>query len=655
MTRAVLCVDDDRDLCQILAKTLEGEGYRVTTAFDGEEALALAAGDPPDLVLLDLILPRRDGFEVLEGIRALDGPACQTPVVVVSGCSPTPEYHERAARLRAAALLTKPVPLEKLLAVVKEHAGEAKEPAGPDAPDPAARAPQPVTPVLSGSLDRLPFPALLHHLHGLRASGVLHLSSGKKRKWIQVRGGHPVAVRSNLVNECLGNFLVRSGRISQTALEKSLQQMKGGKLQGEILVAMEILSEEEIAAALRAQADEKLFQLFSWKAGKFQFEMDGRLQRANTLGVERSPASLILHGVRHRFPMERIDAYLNAHRDCVVAPGESPFYRFQETDLDPAEQTMLRGLGGPRRLGDLLDGEGEPLRRTLYGLLSAGLLELRKERPGGPSRPVPQRAIPQVATPRGAAREQAVSRAEPTPGDDTERAELAALAERFREQGHYEILGLQPGASEVEIQDAYARMSEQTHPDRVGTSSDAVKRLAEEVFGYVARAYETLIDPRRRERYHLDQRRDEREAAKREEGRQALEAELQFQEGEGRLRQRDYEGALRCFQSAVSLYPEEGEYHAYYGWALHLRHPGETAKIEEAIKHVRRGLKLASHREKPYLFMGHLSKAAGRLDAAEKMFARAVQIQPHCVEALRELRFINMRRRRGLIGRLFGR
>jgi Tfp pilus assembly protein PilF len=77
----------------------------------------------------------------------------------------------------------------------------------------------------------------------------------------------------------------------------------------------------------------------------------------------------------------------------------------------------------------------------------------------------------------------------------------------------------------------------------------------------------------------------------------------------------------------------------------------------EAMEHVQRALKLAPDREKPYLFMGRLCKAIGRPDAAEKMFVRALKIQPDCIDALRELRLINMRREKGksLIGRLLRR
>jgi hypothetical protein len=77
--------------------------------------------------------------------------------------------------------------------------------------------------------------------------------------------------------------------------------------------------------------------------------------------------------------------------------------------------------------------------------------------------------------------------------------------------------------------------------------------------------------------------------------------------------------------------------------------------VAEAMEHVKRGLKLASHREKPYLFLGRLHKAVGHVEQAERMFMRAVSLEPECLEAIRELRLIQMRREKskGLIGRLF--
>ena len=114
---------------------------------------------------------------------------------------------------------------------------------------------------------------------------------------------------------------------------------------------------------------------------------------------------------------------------------------------------------------------------------------------------------------------------------------------------------------------------------------------------------------------------------------------------------------MLCFGKALECLPEEGEYHDHYGWSLHLCNPDNSVMDEEAIEHVKRGIKLARDQEKPYLFLGRLYKAVGQGVAAERMFTRAVQIRPDCVEAMRELRLINLRRdkNRGLIGRLLRR
>jgi Tfp pilus assembly protein PilF len=79
--------------------------------------------------------------------------------------------------------------------------------------------------------------------------------------------------------------------------------------------------------------------------------------------------------------------------------------------------------------------------------------------------------------------------------------------------------------------------------------------------------------------------------------------------------------------------------------------------LSEALEHCRRGVKLAKDREKPYLLLGRLYKATGRPVAAKKMFTRAVAIRPQCVEAMRELRIMNMRRdkQKGVLKRMFRR
>lgn len=69
MDKKILIVEDEKPIADILQFNLEKEGYRVAVAYDGEEGLAKVVEDPPDLVLLDLMLPKKDGMEVCRDIR----------------------------------------------------------------------------------------------------------------------------------------------------------------------------------------------------------------------------------------------------------------------------------------------------------------------------------------------------------------------------------------------------------------------------------------------------------------------------------------------------------------------------------------------------------------------------------------------------------
>lgn len=642
MPRTVLCADDDRNLCRIMAKALTAEGYRVRTVHDGESALAAVREQPPDLVLLDLLLPRLDGFGVLQALRDSGGATADLPALIVSGCSRTPEYLERSESLRAAGFLTKPVPLDVLLDQVRKALGSAPRVARSESPPPADRAPG----RLQGSLRELPFPALMHHLHGLRADGVLLLRSGRKRKGVQFRGGQPVAIKSNLLDECLGNLLVRMRVIDRDTLGESLRRMKRGEgLQGEILVGMEVLSETDLVEALRYQTEEKLYEIFEWSDGTFEFKRGARLKGAAALPSDRSPAAIIVEGARSRLPLECVDRYLREFAEATVVAGEIPFYRFQDIGTGATHRALLERLGSGVAMSEFVDAE-ESDRRALYAFLMAGLAELRMD---------PQARRRRTATP--ARQREEVARPRTEPAEAAARADLAAMAERMRGRDYFEILGVSQNCSDEDVRRTYVSLAKRTHPDRFSGCSEAVKRLAEEVFGLVSQAHERLADLRGREAYRLELVQGRREAEALEEGRRALAAEQVFQRGEAALRAKRHAEAFEAFREAVELYPEEGEYLAYLGWTRYLTDPDDPQARDEARKALKRSAKLAPDSEKPYLLLGLLCKGIGRIDQAERMFMRAVDQRSDCLDALRELRLINLRRekQKGLIRKLLRR
>ncbi len=621
MAATILCADDDRHYCQILSRAFGQAGYRVELAHDGETALRRIQELDPALVTLDMMLPRLDGFGVLERLRA-DEALSETPVLMISGCTFTPENERLACDLAAAALLKKPVPLDRLLALVAEHA---RQGASQRAAKKAA--------ALGGSFEEIPFAALLHHVHGLRASGVLAIEDGQKKKQVQVRDGMPVAVRSNLVNETLGELLVASGKITPDVLHESLLRVKAGEgLMGRVLVAMQMLDEADLAVALNRQAEEKLLEVFAWAKGRAKFFPGTRIKsNANTLALKQSPANLILAGVRERMPIAAVDRYLEERSERLVVRGTSPFYQFQDVELGATERGLLDRLDGTTSLGTLARGT-EALRRSLLALSVLELVELRD-----PSAEPVQREA--AARPRPA-----TAASDATDGSAGLRAELAEMAERMRDLDAFGVLEVDPSCDDEEIRDAYAALAKRTHPDRFAASGDAVRRLAEEVFAQVSAAYEEISDETSRLKYLRAESERKKLEQEIDEGQRAVRAELEFQKGEAALRARRPETALNHFQAAVESYPDEGEYHACLGWALHLTAPLDATVLKRAYGHVQKGRKLAPDRAKPYLFLGRMALVEERQDVAAKMFSRAIQLDPDCLEALRELRLINLRR-----------
>jgi DNA-binding response OmpR family regulator len=101
----VLFVEDDSDLAEMYRLKLELDGYTVTRAADGEEGLKLAREIRPDIVFLDIRLPRMDGFQVLEQMRA-DDELKHTPVIILSNYGES-ELVERGMKLGALEYLIK--------------------------------------------------------------------------------------------------------------------------------------------------------------------------------------------------------------------------------------------------------------------------------------------------------------------------------------------------------------------------------------------------------------------------------------------------------------------------------------------------------------------------------------------------------------------
>ncbi len=117
MSEKILVVDDDEELSLLLAAGMRGAGYEVLCATDGEKGLSAAREFKPDLISVDLNMPRMHGWEFCKAVRS-DGDLARTKIMVLTGKKYPAD--ERASRMVGAdAYMHKPYVLDELLGVVR--------------------------------------------------------------------------------------------------------------------------------------------------------------------------------------------------------------------------------------------------------------------------------------------------------------------------------------------------------------------------------------------------------------------------------------------------------------------------------------------------------------------------------------------------------
>ena len=113
MAYKLLLVDDEKEIVETLQPRLIREGYEVVVAYDGEEALAKVRQDNPDIILLDLMLPKLNGFQVLKEIRQKFKDKWR-PVIIISAQTEL-ETVRKSYNMEADHYLTKPCNIENVL------------------------------------------------------------------------------------------------------------------------------------------------------------------------------------------------------------------------------------------------------------------------------------------------------------------------------------------------------------------------------------------------------------------------------------------------------------------------------------------------------------------------------------------------------------
>lgn len=122
MKKKVLIVDDERNIMISLRHLMSKAGYTVLQACDGEEALEIAEASIPDLVILDVMIPKRDGYDVCQTIRS--NPALKHVQIIMATARGQEVEIEKGLALGANAYMTKPFSTKELVSKVRSLLGD---------------------------------------------------------------------------------------------------------------------------------------------------------------------------------------------------------------------------------------------------------------------------------------------------------------------------------------------------------------------------------------------------------------------------------------------------------------------------------------------------------------------------------------------------
>jgi CheY-like chemotaxis protein len=648
MTSRILLAEDNESLVTLLRQVLVGQGYQVSAARSGTEALSLLERDPPDLLVLDLRLPELSGIDVLRKVRAT--PRWQAlPVVVMTGHFKGEKCAAAARQLGVSHYLEKPFTREAFMSAVREC----------------------TEPAVAG-----------HRAGQTLLEQILEIYRAGRSGLLTVAGSPPVVFAKG--EPC--SFLARG--------ESSFPSY---------LVAKRKISPEDRRIFLESGEE----RLFFTQSGVLSYEelteesrhfLAGCLLRSLAATENISFVEGVAVGELPLVPQSvpRLIYEAAKHQPALLACCPLPpdavhryparttrFYRLANlTTLYKDDIDLLARLDGRQSVGQLLAGssDGTAAGHFLHYLFLLGMITLselptREALPDFPQKALFNKSLDEDSVPEftTVGFDDLVAEVSQTVAQAVGEAGIAAPLSAdeidfeqgvqrdysyIKDKDYYALFGMTPGAFSFDaLKKAYFAKAHQYSPERFMELSGPIQSMAQEILSVYSHAYSTLSSVVAKERYDemlnadtvmtLDGKKDDE-----------LQARIQFQSGSVFLEMGEYENAEKALQEAYTLEPDNSRHCAFLGWSIY-RNPvnrGSKAARDKALSLLTRSLQLEKTAE-AFSFRGWMLLDEGRDGLAEGEFLKSLKLNPREMNARRGIRQIAERRegeRKGILRRLFG-
>ncbi len=439
----ILAIDDEALIRRRVARLLEDAGHEVFTANNGQEGLVKVHDHKPDLILLDFIMPKMNGFQFCSALRAIANYR-DTPVVLVSartdrvGASFIERFDLRDA-------ISKPFEDEALLAVVSNiledsapHERSPKTAQGPlrDAfsaeariapADPVAEEADRIAtliiakmpdlqtrreeiiralidsmndgnqaettesesswdgaslePALSGNTSAISLSDVVQLLAMQRQSGLLEVVSNGAAATVQFnRGAVVMAVARDVRPEfLLGRYLVEEEMLTRQDLDLLLSNRTGQKLLGEQLVKLGYITDEELSKALGRQTTDIFLELLRWKRARFFYRPGRQIADAAQTSNRFDVTNLVLEALRQVDEWRLIEREIPSFNSV---PTIVPGSLTDTSELSAEEARILALVDGARTVRNIIeamDMGSFAACNILYRLASVKLIECRDD------------------------------------------------------------------------------------------------------------------------------------------------------------------------------------------------------------------------------------------------------------------------------------